>query len=143
VRLSARTVHGLALLVELARAGGPPLRLSALAARTGAPPAYLAKLVAPLKAAGLVAAARGAAGGIALAAPASSLSVLRAVEALEGSLVELDPALAGGSPGFGSPRSDPVREFVRAGLEAAARGFLSGSSVADLAALGPGHDYAI
>lgn len=130
MRLSARTVTGLRALVALARSGNGGLTLSALAERSGAPAAYLAKLVAPLKAAGLVGSTRGFRGGVSLAAHPSRIAAGRVLDALEGPLLEREPAAGSG---------DPAVEALRAGLEGAMRAWLEGVTLEDLAAR-PGLD---
>ncbi|HOX16945.1 MAG TPA: Rrf2 family transcriptional regulator [Spirochaetales bacterium] len=134
MRLSARAVHGLKALAVLARAGGEGLTLAALAGHTGSPAAYLAKLVAPLKSAGLVSAARGYRGGVSLALPASRIALARVLEVLEGPLVELDPA--GGV-------LDPAIEVLRSGLEGAMRSWVAGVTLEDLASRGGAWDWSI
>jgi Rrf2 family protein len=60
------------------------------------PPTFLAKIVAQLAVAGLLRTTRGAHGGIALARPAETLSVLEVVEVIDGPMAlndcVLDPA---------------------------------------------------
>jgi Rrf2 family protein len=55
-----------------------------IAARQNIPRPFLAKIVSQLSLAGLVVTYRGAGGGVALARPASQISLLQVIEALEG-----------------------------------------------------------
>jgi len=59
-------------------------RTHEIAERKEIPPALLAKLIPLLVRAGLLASQRGARGGLALARPASEISMLEIVEAIEG-----------------------------------------------------------
>ena len=143
MRLSARTVYGLDLVVELARSGGGPLSLGEIAERRAIPQAYLAKIIAPLKAAALVETARGSGGGVALSRPASDIDACTVVEALEGSLVELDPIVAGDSAHFGRKDANPVRDLLRSGMERAIRASLDTYTLAELATLSMASDFSI
>ncbi len=130
MKISTRSRYGLRLLVELASRGDGPVMVSRLADAQDLPPAYAAKLVDPLRAAGLVRSARGSGGGIRLARPADSISVLEAVEALEGGLSLLD--CTGG--GDTCPReAGCATRPVWTGLERTVRDYLAGFSLATLA----------
>jgi Rrf2 family cysteine metabolism transcriptional repressor len=79
MRLTARSEYGLLALIDLAcRPDDGP---------------FLEQLFASLRKAGLVTAVRGAHGGFELSRPATSITVLEVVEALEG---PLKPTLCGG-----------------------------------------------
>src|SRR5690606_7279989 len=55
-----------------------------IASRQNIPTPFLAKIIAQLSLAGLVTTHRGAGGGVSLARPASDISLLQVIEALEG-----------------------------------------------------------
>lgn len=89
--ISTRSRYGLRLLADLAeRRGEGPVDLGSIALRQGVPEKYLAKLVHPLKGAGIIRSARGAKGGYALVPEPGDVDLLTIVEVLEGhqSLVE-------------------------------------------------------
>ncbi|HOX33237.1 MAG TPA: Rrf2 family transcriptional regulator [Spirochaetales bacterium] len=138
--ISTRSRYGLRLLVELAERGASgPVDLKRIASSQEIPEPYLAKLVAPLKAAGLLRASRGAKGGYELARRPEDIDLLTVVEALEGrsSLLECtaEPELC--------PRSGDCRTLpIWRGLDRAVKDYLRGRSVAD-AARSPAPDYAI
>lgn len=77
--------YAIRCVLEVARHG----RISAarVAALQGISPTFLGKIVRSLARAGILATRRGVGGGIALAVPAGSITVLHVIEALEGPLV--------------------------------------------------------
>ena len=77
--LSATSDHALRALLVLARARRV-MRADEIAKATGAPQNYMAKTLNALARAGIVASARGPAGGFALAVPAASLTLARVVD---------------------------------------------------------------
>ena len=83
--ITSRSRYGLLLLIDLVDHGAEgPIDIASIARRQNIPEAYLAKLIAPLKAAEIVATLRGPKGGLSLAKAARSTSMLEIVEALEG-----------------------------------------------------------
>lgn len=86
MRLTARSEYGLLALVEIAAGGEQPSSARELAERWGMPLKFLEQLLSALKRAGVVRSTRGARGGYVLTRPAEEISVLDAVEALEGPL---------------------------------------------------------
>jgi Rrf2 family protein len=74
-------VHALSCLDQ---AQGRPLFVQEIADRTGIRKPYLARIINRLVHEGLVASRRGYRGGVALACPASSISLWRIVDSLEG-----------------------------------------------------------
>ncbi|HUX41645.1 MAG TPA: Rrf2 family transcriptional regulator [Rectinemataceae bacterium] len=83
--ITSRSRYGLLLLIDLVDHGTEgPIDIASVARRQNIPEAYLAKLIAPLKSAGIVATLRGPKGGLSLAKPPRSTSMLEIVEALEG-----------------------------------------------------------
>jgi Rrf2 family protein len=75
-------VRALAYLAELQP--GILASTSQISERQHIPPTFLAKIVSQLSVAGLLRTSRGARGGVALAKPASEISLLEVVEAIDG-----------------------------------------------------------
>lgn len=84
MRLTARSEYGLLALVEIASGEASPRSSRELSERWEIPAKFLEQLLAALKRAGIVRSVRGAHGGYVLARPASQVSILAVVEALEG-----------------------------------------------------------
>jgi len=85
VQLSRRGDYGLRLVLELALlAPGEILPAAVISERQNIPLPFLNKIIGQLGVAGLVRTHRGASGGVALARPATEISILDVVEALEG-----------------------------------------------------------
>lgn len=85
MEISRRTDYGIRLILDLS--GLPADGRSAtqeIAHRQRVPSPFLAKIIAQLSLAGLVTTHRGAGGGVALSRPASQISLLHVIEALEG-----------------------------------------------------------
>ena len=94
---STKAEYGVRLMVELGRRAegeepeaSVPVSLGAVATAETLPLAYLEHLVAKLREAGLVSSVRGAHGGYRLARPASKITMLEVVEALEGPIAPMD-----------------------------------------------------
>ncbi len=88
---STKAEYGVRLLVELGRRdGAAPVALASVAEAETLPLSYLEHLVAKLRDAGLVASTRGAHGGYRLARPASEITMLEVVEALEGPVAPME-----------------------------------------------------
>ncbi len=81
--LSQTTGYAIAVLAHLPGPGGEPRKLRTLARLAGVPYAYLAKRMPGLVAAGLVSSVRGQRGGIVLARPPGSITLLEISEAVE------------------------------------------------------------
>lgn len=85
MEISRRTDYGVRLILDLATLPTTERASAhAIAARQNIPRPFLAKIVSQLSTAGLVTTYRGAGGGVALARPASQISLLQVIEALEG-----------------------------------------------------------
>jgi Rrf2 family cysteine metabolism transcriptional repressor len=90
MKLSTRAEYGIRVLVALARAeDGRPLSLAAVARSEKLPHAYLEQLVGDLRRAQLVTATRGKAGGYRLTRPAADISLVEAMRALDGPMLEM------------------------------------------------------
>ena len=94
---STKAEYGVRLMVELGRRAGAeraleaePVSLASLAEAETLPLAYLEHLVANLRDAHLVSSVRGAHGGYRLARPASEITMLEVVEALEGPVAPME-----------------------------------------------------
>lgn len=88
---STKAEYGVRLLVELGRReGDAPAALASLAEAETLPLSYLEHLVAKLRYAGLVSSTRGAHGGYRLGRPASEITMLEVVEALEGRVAPME-----------------------------------------------------
>ena len=90
---STKAEYGVRLMVELGRRvgdGSEPVSLSAVAEGETLPLSYLEHLVAKLRDAGLVSSVRGAHGGYLLARPASEITMLNVVQALEGPIAPME-----------------------------------------------------
>jgi Rrf2 family protein len=96
-----KTDYGLRALAALARAG-EPVRAEQLAEREGVPLAFLHKALTDLANAGIVDGQRGPAGGFTLARRPGDITVLEAVEAMQGPLA-VSRCLLGDK---GCPRQD-------------------------------------
>ncbi|MFN3477698.1 MAG: RrF2 family transcriptional regulator, partial [Candidatus Methylomirabilales bacterium] len=84
MKLSRHADYALRIVLDLALR--PFSRIGDIAHRRKAPPAFLAKIVRDLVKAGLVRSLRGRKGGVALARPASRITVLQVIEAVDGPL---------------------------------------------------------
>lgn len=139
--ISTRSRYGLRLLADLAeREGQGPIDLRSVAERQAIPEKYLAKLVLPLKGAGMLRSVRGARGGYVLAKQPEEIDLLSVVEVLEGraSLLECTD----------SPETCPRAALcgtrpVWSGLEKAIRDYLGRLSLADASAAKRAPEYYI
>jgi len=86
MRISARTDYAVRAAVELASAGGGPVKGEALATAQAIPPKFLENILGDLRHARVVRSQRGAEGGYWLARPAEEISVADVMRAVEGPL---------------------------------------------------------
>lgn len=140
MKISTRSRYGLRLLIELCGRQGAIVQVSELAAAQDIPLAYAAKLIDPLRAAGIVRSLRGSGGGISLARDARAISALEAVEALEGGLALVDCSANDGS--CEREAACPTSALWK-GLEQSMRDYLALHSLQELAASGSSLDYSI
>src|SRR5438477_12499736 len=95
MKLSHASSYALHALTHLAEADGNPLVTSAaVAGACGIPEFYLLKLLRPMVTAGVLHSLRGPNGGFRLARPAKQITFLEVVEAVDGPLHGLAPAVA-------------------------------------------------
>jgi Rrf2 family transcriptional regulator, cysteine metabolism repressor len=88
---STKAEYGVRLMVELGRQPGElPVSLGVVAEAERLPLSYLEHLVAKLRKAGLVSSTRGAHGGYRLAKPATEITMVEVVEALEGQIAPME-----------------------------------------------------
>jgi Rrf2 family protein len=141
MKLSTRAEYGIRILVALARAEGQgPQSLAAVARSEKLPHAYLEQLVRDLRRAALVTATRGKAGGYQLTRPAGEISLVEAVRALDGPLLEMPCAGPDNLEVCDRPQDCSVHEvFVR--VHDSLEDTLSATTLADVVATAGGPPY--
>ena len=141
MKISTRTEYGMRVLLELARHEGEgPVSLAGVAKREKLPHAYLEQLVGQLRRTGLVSATRGQSGGYQLARPAAEITMVDAVRALEGPLLEMPCAGADNLESCDRPVDCSVHELFQAIHESLAVS-LGTSNLAEMAAAAGGPPY--
>jgi Rrf2 family protein len=89
MRLSARADYAVRALVELAAAGGQPIRREQLASAQRIPVNFLTHILLQLRTAGLVRTARGVDGGYLLTRPPDRITLADVIRAVEGPLANV------------------------------------------------------
>ena len=89
MRISAKVDYAVRAAVELAAAGGDPIKGEAIADAQDIPLKFLENILGELKHTGIVASRRGAQGGYWLAKPADEVSLADIVRAVEGPLASV------------------------------------------------------
>lgn len=122
MRISARTDYAVRAAVELASAGGGPVKGEALATAQAIPPKFLENILGDLRHARVVRSQRGAEGGYWLARPADEISVADVMRAVEGPLATVrgEPPEDVGYVGAAEPLQQvwiAVRKNLRAVVE--------------------------
>ena len=85
MEISRRTDYGVRVILDLATLPeSQRASTQEIAVRQNIPSPFLAKIISQLALGGLVTTYRGAGGGVTLARPASEISLLHVIEALEG-----------------------------------------------------------
>ncbi|MGD9047325.1 MAG: Rrf2 family transcriptional regulator [Anaerolineae bacterium] len=85
MEISRRTDYGVRVILDLAtRPNNERTSTQDIAQRQNIPGPFLAKIISQLALSGLVTTYRGAGGGVSLAGPASEISLLHVIEALDG-----------------------------------------------------------
>jgi Rrf2 family protein len=97
MRINTRVRYAIRMMADMAKHGhGEPVALRDVAARQNLPKMYLSQLMAPLKRAGLIKSFWGNRGGYVLNRPASEITLLDIIEAVEGPIALLDCVLDAG-----------------------------------------------
>jgi Rrf2 family protein len=87
MEITRQADYALRSVLLLARTNGDAkLSTAQIAGKMKIPPSFLAKIMSQLSIAGVIRTARGAHGGVALARPAETISMLEVVEAIDGSI---------------------------------------------------------
>jgi Rrf2 family protein len=89
MRISAKVDYAVRAAIELAAAGGEPIKGEVIADAQGIPLKFLENILGELKHTGIVASRRGAQGGYWLAKPADEVSLADIVRAVEGPLASV------------------------------------------------------
>lgn len=84
ISVTSKSRYAVLALAELARAGSGPVPIATLAERRGLPVQFLEQLFSTLRRDGFLTSQRGVGGGYQLARPASEITVLDVVQALDG-----------------------------------------------------------
>ena len=129
LELTRRGDYAVRAMLSLTRPEAHQLTAAALASQTGIPAGYVPQVMGDLVRAGLVANRRGRSGGYRLARPASDVSLLEVVEAVEGDGRRKTCVLRGG-PCRRDGACDVHDAFFRA--QEAVFGTLASVSLADV-----------
>ncbi len=88
MKISARTRYGLRILMDIAQRPNTstPRRIADIAQAQDISAAFISRLSVPLRRAGIINAERGVGGGLSLAKPPDSISLLEIAETLDGPL---------------------------------------------------------
>ena len=89
MRISAKVDYAVRAAIELAAAGGEPIKGEAIADAQDIPLKFLENILGELKHTGIVSSRRGAQGGYWLAKPADDVSLADIVRAVEGPLASV------------------------------------------------------
>jgi Rrf2 family protein len=141
MKLSTRAEYGIRVLVALARAeGSGPVSLTTVARTEKLPHAYLEQLVGDLRRAQLVTATRGKAGGYRLARPAAEISLVEAMRALDGPILEMPCAGADNLEACARPQDCSVHDVFQR-VHESLEGALASTSLAEVASATGGPPY--
>jgi len=141
MKLSTRAEYGIRVLVALAHADADrPISLAGIAKADKLPHAYIEQLVGALRRAGIVTATRGHTGGYRLARPAEEISLVDAVRALDGPILEMPCAGPNDLEVCVRPQDCSVHEVFER-LHDSLSGMLSATTLADVAASTGGPPY--
>lgn len=134
MKLSTRAEYGIRVLVALAHAGDDrPTSLAGIAKADKLPHAYIEQLVGALRRAGIVTATRGHSGGYRLARPAEEITLIDAVRALDGPILEMPCAGPDNLEVCVRPQDCSVHEVFER-LHDSLSGTLSATTLAEVAA---------
>jgi Rrf2 family protein len=141
MRLSTRAEYGIRVLVALARdEERRPISLTTISRVEKLPHAYLEQLVGDLRRAGLVTATRGQAGGYALAKPAREITLVDAIRALDGPVLEMPCAGTADLEVCDRPQDCSVHEVFQR-LHESLTGTLAATTIAEAAVAAGGPPY--
>jgi Rrf2 family transcriptional regulator, cysteine metabolism repressor len=141
MKLSTRAEYGIRVLVALARAqGSGPISLTTVARTEKLPHAYLEQLVGDLRRAELVTATRGKAGGYSLARPAAEISLVEAMRALDGPILEMPCAGADNLEVCARPQDCSVHDVFQR-VHESLEGALASTNLAEVASATGGPPY--
>ena len=141
MKLSTRAEYGIRVLVALARAeGNGPVSLATVARTEKLPHAYLEQLVGDLRRAQLVSATRGKSGGYSLTRPAAEISLVEAMRALDGPILEMPCAGADNLEVCARPQDCSVHDVFQR-VHESLEGVLSATNLAEVASAAGGPPY--
>jgi Rrf2 family cysteine metabolism transcriptional repressor len=141
MKLSTRAEYGIRVLVALARAeGSGPVSLATVARTEKLPHAYLEQLVGDLRRAQLVSATRGKAGGYSLTRPAAEISLVEAMRALDGPILEMPCAGSDNLEVCARPQDCSVHDVFQR-VHESVEGVLSATNLAEVAMAAGGPPY--
>jgi Rrf2 family protein len=130
MRVSAKADYAIRATVELAAAGGGPLKAERIAQAQEIPIKFLENIMADLRQGGLVRSQRGTDGGYWLARPAEEINLAQVIRAVEGPLANVRGRRSE-EVEFGGTAA-PLRE-VWIAVRASLRSVLESVSLADVA----------
>ena len=130
MRVSAKADYAVRAVVELAAAGGGPLKRHDIAEAQAIPAGFLENILLDLRQADVIRSQRGPEGGYWLARPASEIAVADVVRAVEGPLASVRGARPGELSFHGA--AQPLEDLWVA-VRASLRSVLESVTLADLA----------
>jgi Rrf2 family protein len=131
VRVSAKADYAIRAMVELAAAGGGPLKADRLSQAQEIPVKFLENIMTDLRNAGLVRSQRGIEGGYWLARPAEEINLAQVIRAVDGPLANVRGRRSEEVSFSGT--AEPLRE-VWVAVRASLRRVLEAVTLADVAA---------
>ena len=133
MKLSQKGEYGIGALLELAsRYGEGSVQANTIAARRGIPAQYLQQILLTLRRAGLIRSERGPHGGHALARSPAEITLLEAMQALEGTAAPAPCADPTAQPACGRQELCALLEVWRR-VDSATEAILRAVTLADLA----------
>jgi|SRR5579884_2693987 len=130
MRVSAKADYAIRAMVELAAAGGGPVKAERLAQAQEIPLKFLENIMADLRQSGLVRSQRGVEGGYWLARPADEITLAQVIRAVEGPLANVR-GLRSEEVEYGGSAA-PLRQ-VWVAVRASLRSVLEAVTLADVA----------
>ena len=130
MRVSAKADYAIRAMVELATAGGGPLKADRISRAQEIPVKFLENIMGDLRNAGLVRSQRGAEGGYWLARPAEEIDLAQVIRAVDGPLANVRGLRSEEVTYTGS--AEPMRD-VWIAVRASLRRVLEAVTLADVA----------